>query len=719
MVLSCAESNAPARPIPASLEIVTNTSSSATAGAAAGNFTVRARDARGNPVSGVLVTFSVSLGGGRVSPVGDTTGADGSATTVFTVGTVPGENQVTATVSGLAPVVSAVVSGAAGPIVRIALNPRVLRIPAGRTTEPVGAVARDSLGNATGSAVTWTSRNPGLINVAPPTGGSVSLQVVSRPGQAYVVASAAGVSDSILVSVLDATSTACAFEASPNVLGVGESLSFDSTGVVCVRSQDAGAEYAIISHYGAAAGTAFATVEVMPRGVVPPSPIPEAAVVGETEHGAPNTAFESALRERERREIGSHVAAARSWLATRPPALTATLKEGDLAPVNVNAFGFCANPEMRSARVAAITERAVILADLENPPGGFTDAEYRAFGITMDTLVHPLDTEVFGEPSDIDGRTPRGSNSGIVLGFFYSRDLLPKQGATTICPGSNVGEMFYVVVPDTGGVLSDRRSKDFVANVVVGTIAHEYQHLISASRRLYVTRTSSPIEELWLNEGLSHIAEELLFYRVSKLAPRQNLGAAALYVGSAVRDAFELYGRSNVARYSQYLRSPELNSPISTEDFIATRGAAWSFLRYVADQQGPTDSDLWHRIVNGQTTGMDNLDHALAGSGFTTLGLLRDWSASVFADDYVPEAKMAFQQLSWDFVSGMPAVGLAFPLAPVTLINGLLTATPLRAGGSSYMRFGVGQSQEALLRVTGASGRALPAGVRLTVVRTR
>ena len=71
------------------------------------------------------------------------------------------------------------------------------------------------------------------------------------------------------------------------------------------------------------------------------------------------------------------------------------------------------------------------------------------------------------------------------------------------------------------------RSMADVRQSTGGVRGHEFQHLISASRRLYVN-DASEFEETWLNEGLSHIAEELLFYSASGLAPRQNITLAQL-----------------------------------------------------------------------------------------------------------------------------------------------------------------------------------------------
>jgi hypothetical protein len=736
LVLACSEASAPRRPIPSALEVVGNPIVTATVGALAGNLTVRVKDAKGAPVSGVVVNFTTSLGGGQVDPRSDTSRADGSVTAALTLGTVPGQNQVTATASGVVPVRSVTVIAVAGPGRAISIAPRALRILANRVTEVVAAIPRDTFGNATGSPLTWVTRNPALVSVTPGNGNNASVQVVSRPGQTYLVAAAAGVSDSILVSVLGPASTACEFAAPPQPLGVGAWAALNDAAALCVGSAATGAEYVLMANYNTPSSTSLVQVEVTARGIVaPPSVSIRSADVpaDAADDLSARTAFEAALRRRERAEIPTRAAGARSWLASRPAALVANPREGDLAQLNVNPVDFCDKSDLRTARVAAITNNAVILADLSNPAGGFTDEEYRAFGRMVDTLVAPVDTAAFGVPSDIDhnGRvailfsrtvnelTPRGFFGGIVLGFFYARDLLPRESASGSCPGSNLSEMFYVLVPDVTGVAGDARSKEFVQGVVASTIAHEFQHLINASRRLYVNRAPVVSEELWLNEGLSHIAEELVFYRASSLVPRQNIGGLQLQEGTGTRTMFETYLRGNFARYSMYLRSPELNSPISSDDFLATRGATWAFLRYVADRAGPTDGTFWRRLVNSPTAGIANIDAELSGTGLTALQLLRDWSTSVFTDDNLESGVAVFQQPSWNFVTGMPAVGLTFGLVPPVLLNGVVRAFALRAAGSSFMRFAVPATGEALVQVTGPLGAPLPAGVRLTVLRTR
>src|SRR5204863_8605906 len=94
--------------------------------------------------------------------------------------------------------------------------------------------------------------------------------------------------------------------------------------------------------------------------------------------------------------------------------------------------------------------------------------------------------------------------------------------------GSNFAEMFYLIVPDPSGTINGNvRTKAEVTQSSISVLAHEYQHLINAARRLYIN-DAEDFEEVWLNEGLSHIAEELLFYRTAGLQPRSNIDATTI-----------------------------------------------------------------------------------------------------------------------------------------------------------------------------------------------
>jgi hypothetical protein len=391
---------------------------------------------------------------------------------------------------------------------------------------------------------------------------------------------------------------------------------------------------------------------------------------------------------------------------------------------------------MRTGRVAAVTDKAIVVADTSNPAGGFTDDEYKSIGVTFDTLVDPVDRGAFGAPSDIDGNghvilfftravneiTPPGA-LGVTLGFFYARDLYPKIAAPGPCPGSNAAEMFYVLVPDTGGVVNNnKRSKSLVQTLSNGTVAHEYQHLINSSRRMYVNGVGTAFEERWLDEGLSHIAEELNFFRAANRSPRTNIDATAfgdpLFVSS-----YSVFAINNFRRYAIYLGSPETQAPIgfdANDDDLATRGAIWSFLRYAADHlPAGAESAFWFNLVNSKTSGMANLTSAL-GSGAPPAPLLHDWAISVFLDDNSTNVDERYLQPSWNARSVLTGGGLstAFPLLARTLSDNVQTSLNMVGYGVSFLRFSVANGQDALLTVT-SNGQPLAAAMQVSVVRVR
>jgi hypothetical protein len=435
-------------------------------------------------------------------------------------------------------------------------------------------------------------------------------------------------------------------------------------------------------------------------------------------------------------EGAARLAGARQWMSARRDyvggrALSVAVPAvGDIMSLNVNPFDFCTNPDTRTGRVVAVTDKAIVVADTANPVGGFTADEYRSIGVTFDTLVNPTDTLNFGAPTDIDGNghvimfftravnelTAAGSGS-VFLGYFYGRDLYPKTGPFGNCPASNVGEMFYLLVPDTGGVVNtNKRSKSQVVSFTNGTVAHEYQHLINASRRMYVNGAGTTFEEKWLDEGLAHEAEELNYYAASHLTPRSNIG------GSVVSSPeFQTYMNNNAKRYFSYIASDETQAPVGfdpSDDDLQTRGAIWSFLRYAADhlKPGTSESSFWFNLVNTKSTGIANLTNAL---GAAPNSLIRDWAVSEFVDDNTTGLDARFTQPSWNMRSVATASGApTFQLRTRTLVDNGTSQVTLADFGVSFLRFSVPSGQDALLTVT-SLGQPLPSTVQLAVVRVR
>jgi hypothetical protein len=470
-------------------------------------------------------------------------------------------------------------------------------------------------------------------------------------------------------------------------------------------------------------------------------PLPDAGLSAEPSASAPllDIAFGMRLNARNRARFANGFDAARSVYRSRtalPGGISRSVgivdpQVGDLFTINVSSQDACNQIENRSARVAAIGTQSIVLADTQNPAGGFTTADYQRFAARFDTLVHPLDVTNFGAPADIDQNrkivllfttavnalTPRGSTS-YVAGFFFNRDLFPKVDAGNLdgCAGSNYSEMFYLLAPDpTGLVNGNVRPTSFVDSVTTSVLAHEFQHLINASRRLYVTQGAEEFEVTWLNEGLSHIAEELLFYREAGLAPRQNIDSIALRSSNKIRIAFNTDMSSNASRYRSFLAKPSENSPFSLDDSLETRGATWNLLRNLADRKagsGTSDAATWQALVNSTKVGLPNLSTVF---GSDIAAKVRDWNVSHYTDDIVSGLPAEHTQPSWHWHSVFKALagsGPAYPLQTLTLSGGAASGT-LIGGAVAYYRFSIPANTTASITLSA------PGPVDARIVRIR
>lgn len=552
----------------------------------------------------------------------------------------------------------------------------------------------------------------------------------------------------------------CAFRSEAG-LGVGEVAQYQGAGAerLCFRAA-AGGEYTLVPFFASSDDTLTVSFTVTGANVQnvtgPPNPalLPSLSLGG----GGPveeqlhrDEGFHLQLQERARRELGPALrggtaGGARGALVPSPTQAAAARvpQVGEILRLNANAMSACGNPQYRGARVEAVTQRAIIVADTLNPAGGFTRAEYQAIGETFDTLVYPTNEQNFGAPSDIDanGRsiifftravnelTPPGSQS-FIAGFFFVRDLFHRtlaerirQDINFVCPASNFAEIFYIMVPDParGGSFS----KQSVAENAVGTVGHELEHLINASRRLYVNNANE-LEEPWLDEGLAHIAEELLFYRASGLTPRRNITLETITSSPRVRSALNSYGIDNIARYITYLVEPDSNSLLGNDD-LPTRGASWAFLRYSADRRAGNDRDLWFGLVNSQTSGVANLQQVLR---VNPIDWMQDWTVSVYTDDApiatgVLPVEPIYTQPSWNFRSVIPGLcrnattfcrNQLFPLKTYSLASAERSLT-LQAGGAAFVRFGIAEGGRVGILTREKNGTPRDQ-VRLSIVRTK
>jgi hypothetical protein len=246
-------------------------------------------------------------------------------------------------------------------------------------------------------------------------------------------------------------------------------------------------------------------------------------------------------------------------------------------------------------------------------------------------------------------------------------------------------------------------------------VAHELQHLINQSRRLFSTANANPLEEVWLNEGLSHIAEELMFYNATGLSPRQNIGIETVRSSPEIRQAFNTYQISSFGRFISYLEKPDTASLLGVDN-LPTRGASWAFLRYAADQENGPDHLFFRKLVDGREVGVKNLANALP---VDPIGLMQSWTVSNFTDDVLPTVPFSvlYRQPSWNYRSIYTALLSRYPLE-VRPLTGEESVFTLRGGGAAYLRFAVPPRGQAAI-VTTTGGNIPEDRLRISVTRLR
>ena len=411
--------------------------------------------------------------------------------------------------------------------------------------------------------------------------------------------------------------------------------------------------------------------------------------------------FERALREAEARQVRERAG------LERGPAPARAGPQGTVPAVGSRRTFKVLNAQGRfddvQATVRLVSDRAVLYVDDAAPSGGFTASELTAFADTFDDLIHPTVSQAFGTPSDLDGnervavlftpavnRLTPANSSGFIGGFFYGLDLLDRDG-------SNRGEIFYAMVPDSEGRFSDPRPRDLVLRVVPAILAHEFQHMVHFNERI-LKRGAETTEALWLSEGMAQMAEELV--------------ARALEASGAIANVEE-YRSGNRTRARKYLADPAAVSLIVStgQGSLEERGAGWLHTLYLWDRYGR--DDVLGRLTRTTLAGTANV---AAATGRAWPAVLADWFAALYVDGL--SAAYPFEYPSLNLRELLRSTG-PYPLSPETL------------GGSDFARSGSLWSSSArhyilvpptygfaVLRLGGEMGGNAPAeaALRLRVV---
>ncbi len=414
------------------------------------------------------------------------------------------------------------------------------------------------------------------------------------------------------------------------------------------------------------------------------SPPPSPSALRQSRPSLPE-AFDGMLRAREEELRGRYT----GQLESRAPAAAPAV--GEQRTFNVCGNLACSSFVPVEATARVVGTRAAIFVDNTVPgPDTLQQADLDDLSRTFDNFHFDISTDAFGLPSDIDGNgvimilltnqvndlTPDCTN-GRILGFFFGGDLIPT------AQGSNVGEIFYALVPAPETAGCKAISRKGATDAVKRTLIHEYQHMISWNQ--HVILRNGPSERTWLNEGLSHAAEEL----AGRLIPDAECvgfpSCRSLYTSGDLFNAFD------------YLSNTEVTfmvSPGSSNGTLEERGAQWLFVRWVADQFA-TDpaflgSNVTRALLQTAQVGSANVE-AVTGQPFPTL--VAEWLLATFLDDlpnFTPSSPRITYR-SWGFRSvfaaNAPPNGTAFdrpfPTVPdVVIAPGPFTKIGNLRGGS-------------------------------------
>src|SRR3989442_4634765 len=197
--------------------------------------------------------------------------------------------------------------------------------------------------------------------------------------------------------------------------------------------------------------------------------------------------------------------------------------------------------------------------------------------------LYVVDTLAFGRESDIDANhvvlvlmtnrvnqlvTAAECNAtGYVGRYFSGGDIDPFFRGLF-----NSGEIFYSIVPGPAATLSCAHSVSEIRNNLPVTFVHELQNMISYNQQVLVRRGQAEI--LWLNEGLSHYAEER--------------GGRSFLPLPAGDSTFCFFVRGDLYDAGQYLANPESHFLVDTSGIggLAERGAYWLFFRFFVEHFG-------------------------------------------------------------------------------------------------------------------------------------
>ena len=557
------------------------------------------------------------------------------------------------------------------------------------------------------------------VNAASATSVTAVVPVCLAPGSATVRVRVSGAYSNTLTAANTAAATV--------QLAVGDYASIDPaqlTGCATFPAAGvAGAEYLVapqsVTSLPGIQGDYRLSGDSVVIAVAPAVPVAEVETTADRFHGF--------LRQAEREAAAlprpevPYVAPTAAQVAAAAP------KVGDKREFSVcNKLDCKQAPDFTKVKAVAryVGPHVAIYQDESVPANGFTDGDFTGFGSLFDNVLYDVDSKTFGVESDVDKNgkvlvqltpvvnrlTPAEQCSqSVIVGFFYAIDIDPAYAEDN---RANQAEVFYSVVPDASATITCTIPKDRITQIVPATFIHEFQHMISYGQHV-LFRKGKP-EETWLNEALSHFAEELGGRKLQEMG--NNQGFSDFVIG----DLFNGY---------QYLKDPSATFVMFSgagTGSLAERGGSWLFVRWLTDKFGP---GFPRRLLETRLVGTENITSA---AGEPLSRLLSQWFLTNWVSDlpgFTAPARLRYD--SWAFRTTYSALNQQqparydrpYPLVPAVRNAGTFAVTGvLRAGSGDYFRVVQPPSGRGFtLRLTNTAGVPIGTDVlaRLNVIRIR
>ncbi len=446
---------------------------------------------------------------------------------------------------------------------------------------------------------------------------------------------------------------------------------------------------------------------------------------------SPPERFHNLLRQLERTQAYPALPGAQASRPRAPSVARAALTLGDKRPFKVVSRLTRFDLDNVTGIVQSVGQHVVIYVDSAAPPGGLTQQDLDSIAAVFDTVLYPTDTSAFGRESDIDHNglvivlmtnvvnklvSAADCQTSYVGGFFLYKDIDPISAYLF-----NNGEIFYTIVADSSGTLSCSHPNSQLKRAIPVTLVHEFQHMISFNQHALLRHT--PAEVLWLNEALSHYAEER---------------GGRSFLPSPDSATFCSFVRGDLVNAGQYLAATGSHALVDTSGIggLPERGAGWLFVRYLVDRFAADTSlasaDAFTRALELTTsTGISNVAQA---TGRPFAATARDWALSNWVSDlpgFAAPDSLRYKQ--WAFRTAFPRLNAlcvpatnpaTFPLAAAAGPGATISLTGTMASGSAggYQRAlqGPGDALFTLL-FSDATGAQLRQTIvpRLNVLRIR